>query len=809
MTHKNDRVLSVKELARVEGEGALYLRASGNRVEEARLDIYEPPRFFEAFLRGRAYTEPLDITARICGICSVAYQMSACQAIEDACGVTVPGPVADLRRLLYCGEWIESHALHIYLLHAPDFLGYRSGIEMATARRDIVERGLALKKAGNAIMEVVGGRAIHPVNVRLGGFYRAPARAELAALTDPLRRALDDALATVAWVAGFDFPDHAGQADMLALRRPGTYPIERGTVATRSGLAFPAADWDEYVIEEQVPHSTALHAHLAGAGRYLTGPLARYSLNSRWLSPLAREAARAAGLGPACDNPFRSIVVRAVETVYAVDEALRLIEAYEPPDPPAAGVPPRAGVGRGVTEAPRGTLYHRYEIGADGLIASARIVPPTSQNQAAIEADLRAFAEARLGLDDAELTRQCEQAIRNYDPCISCSAHFLDLTVERSLLISERTVVSRARSRLRAGHRDRRRQRVPPRRRCRARRGRPATRPGTARGRTRHHRRRTCPADRGLDRGGARRGRGRGTRPAGASGPCPPFRGGPACRCCRANGELARLRPRRRDRPGRGPEPDARPADRARDRSSRPDPGHRPDPGRRRGRGRRGGRHPRRHRRGPPVTGQVAALRAERPPFPGRPPVAGARPPDQRRLRHPIARHPIARRRRPLPAERDMASYPTDHAGLEILPFDRCLRLLATVPVGRVSFFADGEIVVLPVNHVMDGANPVFRTARGSKLSAAEGQNLVAFEADEYDERTQSGWSVLVTGRVEVIDEQAEIRRLTRLGLRPWATAVNRPFWIRIRPSSITGRQTPTAVRLKVRRGGCHDGDDA
>jgi len=434
MTHKNERVLSVAELARVEGEGALYVRASGGRVEEARLDIYEPPRFFEAFLRGRAYTEPPDITARICGICPVAYQMSACAAIEDACGVTVTEPVQDLRRLLYCGEWIESHALHIYLLHAPDFLGYHSGIEMATARRDIVERGLALKKAGNAIMEAVGGRAIHPVNVRVGGFYRAPARAELAALAEPLRRALDGAVQTVSWVAGFDFPDYTcATPDLLALSRPGTYAIERGTLATRSGLAFPAAGFDEHVIEEHVPHSTALHARLAGGGRYLTGPLARYALSSRWLSPLAREAARAAGLGETCDNPFRSIIVRAVEVVYAVEEALRLIAAYSPPDPPAADVPPRAATGHGVTEAPRGTLYHRYQIAADGLISTARIVPPTSQNQAAIEADLRDFVQAHLDLDDAELTRRCEQAIRNYDPCISCSAHFLDLTVERSL----------------------------------------------------------------------------------------------------------------------------------------------------------------------------------------------------------------------------------------------------------------------------------------------------------------------------------------------------------------------------------------
>ena len=433
MTHKNERVLSVSELARVEGEGALYVRTVGDRVEEARLDIYEPPRFFEAFLRGRAYTEPPDITARICGICPVAYQMSACAALEDACGVTVDEPIADLRRLLYCGEWIESHALHIYLLHAPDFLGFHSGIEMAAARRDIVERGLALKKAGNAIMTAVGGRAIHPINVRVGGFYRAPSRAELGALTEPLKQALDGALETVRWVAGFDFPDYAcATQDLLALTRPGTYAIERGTLATRSGLAFAPVAFDEHVIEEHVAPSTALHAHLSGGGRYLTGPLARYALNSRWLSPLAREAAHAAGLGETCDNPFRSIIVRAVEVVYAVEEALRIIASYEPPEPPAVEVRPRAATGHGVTEAPRGALYHRYQIEADGLITTARIVPPTSQNQAAIEADLRDFVQAHLDLDDAELTRRCEQAIRNYDPCISCSTHFLDLTVERS-----------------------------------------------------------------------------------------------------------------------------------------------------------------------------------------------------------------------------------------------------------------------------------------------------------------------------------------------------------------------------------------
>ena len=433
MSDKADRTLTVRALARVEGEGAMHVRVRGGAVEDVRLEIYEPPRFFEALLRGRRHTEPPDITARICGICPVAYQMSACLAIEAACGIEVSDAVADLRRLLYCGEWIESHALHIYLLHAPDFLGYASALDLARDGRGtaLVERGLKLKKAGNAIMELVGGRAIHPVNVRVGGFYRAPAKTEMAALAEQLRAALDLALDTVTWAAGFEFPDFEHDHEMLALVTPGQYAIDRGTVASTGGLSFPPAEFEDYVIEEQVPHSTALHARLAGRGRYLTGPTARYNLSQQWLSPLARQAADAAGLGAECRNPFRSILVRAVEVVYAVEEALRLIERYEPPAPCYREVPPRAAVGHGATEAPRGVLFHRYAIDAEGLITSARIVPPTSQNQASIEDDLRRFVAGRLDLDDEQLTRQCEQAIRNYDPCISCSTHFLDLTVDR------------------------------------------------------------------------------------------------------------------------------------------------------------------------------------------------------------------------------------------------------------------------------------------------------------------------------------------------------------------------------------------
>jgi len=424
------RTLSVGALTRVEGEGALHVTLKDGALDSVELNIYEPPRFFEAFLRGRAHTEPPDLTARVCGICPVAYQVSACNAIEDACGVQVDEDLVALRRLLYCGEWINSHALHIYLLHAPDFLGYPDIVGMARDHAAEVERGLALKKAGNQLMEFVGGRAIHPVNVRLGGFYSVPTRQEFKPVAEQLRRALDYAVATVDWVSGFEFPDLEVEHEFLALTAAGRYPIENGVIARSAGPPFPVADFTNHVVESQVPHSTALHATLDG-GRHLTGPLARFSLNSSALSPIAAGAAADAGLSAECRNPFRSIVVRAVEVVYAIEESLRIIADYQRPARPFVDVPARAGIGHGVSEAPRGLLYHRYEIGEDGLVVSATIVPPTSQNQAAIEADLARVVSDNLAFDDTALTTLCEKVIRSHDPCISCSAHFLTLTVDR------------------------------------------------------------------------------------------------------------------------------------------------------------------------------------------------------------------------------------------------------------------------------------------------------------------------------------------------------------------------------------------
>jgi sulfhydrogenase subunit alpha len=427
-----ERNIMTKLLARVEGEGAMHVRLRDGHVEDVRLEIYEPPRFFEAFLRGRNFTEVPDITARICGICPVAYQMSSIAAMEDVCGVEVPEPVRALRRLLYCGEWVESHGLHVFMLHAPDFLGYASGFEMARDHPDLVNSALRLKKAGNELMRVVGGREIHPINVRVGGFYRAPSRRELAPLVDQLERAREFALEAVAWTASLPCPEFEEDFEFVALREPGRYPIEAGRIGSSSGLDVLPAEYEDHFAEEQVEHSTALHSRLRDGGRhYLTGPLARYALNRDRLSPLALQAAGEAGLEPVVRNPFRSIVVRAVEILYALDEALRILESYEPPDPPAVSVEPRAGIGYGATEAPRGLLWHRYAIDAEGTILDAKIVPPTSQNQGRIEQSLHGFVEQHADLSDDELHLRCEQAIRSYDPCISCATHFLKLEVDR------------------------------------------------------------------------------------------------------------------------------------------------------------------------------------------------------------------------------------------------------------------------------------------------------------------------------------------------------------------------------------------
>ncbi len=424
------KTIKVDYLARVEGEGTLRIRFRGDAVRDVELRIFEPPRFFEAFLRGRSYMEVPDITARICGICPVAYQMSSCAAMEDALRVEVGAALGDLRRLLYCGEWVESHALHMFMLHAPDFLGYPDAVAMAKEHRAMVIAGLAIKKAGNAIIRVVGGREIHPVNPRVGGFHSMPPLAALRELVPDLERAGQSALEAIEWMARFPFPDYERDYEFVAVDDGARYPFIGDRLISNCGLNIDVHDYDRHFEEHQVPHCNALHSRLKQRGIYLCGPLARFNLHYDKLSTAAREAARRIDLAPPCKNPFKSILIRGVEIVWALEEALRVIENYDGGANPFVVAPVVPSIGYGVSEAPRGMLYHRYRIDEAGIIRDAQIVPPTSQNLASIEDDLTCLAPRMIGMSHPDATHLAEQAVRNYDPCISCATHFLNVMLE-------------------------------------------------------------------------------------------------------------------------------------------------------------------------------------------------------------------------------------------------------------------------------------------------------------------------------------------------------------------------------------------
>ena len=431
MTEDRRIRIKVPVLARVEGEGALEFAIHKKKIESLQLRIYEPPRLFEKFLEGRSYHQVIDMVARICGICPVAYQMSAVHALEQAFGVKPNAHTRLLRRLFYCGEWIQSHALHIHLLAAPDFLGFDSVIGMAAHYPGEVRRGLRLQALGNDLIALLGGRSVHPVGARVGGFHRLPSPQDAESLLEKLQAARADARALLEWTAGLELPDDEQDFCCVSLRHADEYPLNEGRIVSSRGLDIPIEDFEEHFEEFQVPHSTALHASLHGHN-YLVGPLARLNLNLDRLPENVRQAVGSTGISFPSRNMFHSMVARAVEIVFCLEEAIRILRL------PLAGLPahvdvrPGAGTGFGCTEAPRGLLWHRYQTDESGKITYARIVPPTSQNQARIEEDLRTSLQAfGLDKDEAALRLHAETVIRNYDPCISCATHFLKLSVKR------------------------------------------------------------------------------------------------------------------------------------------------------------------------------------------------------------------------------------------------------------------------------------------------------------------------------------------------------------------------------------------
>lgn len=426
----NPIAINVPILTRVEGEAALHLTIQNKTIQALQLNIFEPPRLFEKFLEARHYDEVVDIVARICGICPVAYQMSAAHALENCFGIN-PGPwVRAMRRLFYCGEWIESHSLHIHLLAAPDFLGFKSAAEMAKQFPHDVRRGLRLQAFGNALIKLFGGRSVHPVGARIGGFYRAPDKQQIEDLLKQAKESINDCVDTITWLSSLSLPDNSHDFICVSLYHPNEYPMNEGRIVSNQGLNISIEEFADYFKEYQVPYSTALHCKLENKS-YLVGPLARMNNCLGHLPPDIHLLLERLGIRFPTNNMYQSILARAVEIYYCVLEAIRLLENYTLPADSSITVSSRPGLGYGCTEAPRGMLWHCYEVDAHEKIKSARIVPPTSQNQARVEDDLH-ISLVQFGLDKSidELRAYSEMIIRNYDPCISCSTHFINLTVK-------------------------------------------------------------------------------------------------------------------------------------------------------------------------------------------------------------------------------------------------------------------------------------------------------------------------------------------------------------------------------------------
>ncbi|NNM59475.1 MAG: Ni/Fe hydrogenase subunit alpha [Legionellales bacterium] len=427
----NKREINIPILTRVEGEGALNLQIEAGKITRLELAIYEPPRLFEKILEGREPNEVVDAVARICGICPVAYQMSAVHAIES-CFDMAPGEwVRNMRRLFYCGEWIESHSIHVYMLAAPDFLGYSSMTDMARDYPDIVRDGMKIHSLGTRLMALLGKRAVHPVGACVGGFYHAPSLEEVHNLLVQFETCLPLAEALIPFTAKLNFPKAEHEFTAVSLHQPSEYPINEGRIQSSSGLDIDISEYMDFFQQHQVAYSTAQHSTLSGK-TYLTGPLARINLNYKHIPKNIQRLLKKNQIHFPSTNMFHSIVARAVEIYYAMIESIRLMRLYVTPPESRIKLTAKAGNGYGCTEAPRGILWHYFEFAETGLVKRARIIAPTSQNLSRIEEDLRHSLE-EYGLDrsDDDLRYYSEKIIRNYDPCISCATHFLRLKIER------------------------------------------------------------------------------------------------------------------------------------------------------------------------------------------------------------------------------------------------------------------------------------------------------------------------------------------------------------------------------------------
>jgi sulfhydrogenase subunit alpha len=417
--------LTVEHVARIEGHGNISVSVENGVVEDIRMDVVEPARFFESMVVGRRFDEAPLITSRICGICSPNHALTSIKAIEAALGVEVSERTKLLRKLLVYGSFLQNHATHLYVFAAPDFVGLPSVFPLAATHPDVVQRALKIKKLGNELCNLVGGRSVHPVTAVIGGFTAEPDPRKLEAFREMLDGIAGDCMSTVELFASFEVPELQTAGEMLALTSADDYAIYEGDIAALdAGWRRPVSEYRQVIGESVVGHSNAKHT-MVGDRAVLVGALARVNINSAQLGARGAEVLAKAGITVGSRNPFHTHVCQAVELVDAAERCSgyieRLLEMGGSSAPVAFKI--AAGDGAGATEAPRGTLYHSYGVDDDGIITRGDVITPTAQNLSNLDADMRLFAPTVADRPREEFTLLIEELVRAYDPCLSCAVH--------------------------------------------------------------------------------------------------------------------------------------------------------------------------------------------------------------------------------------------------------------------------------------------------------------------------------------------------------------------------------------------------
>lgn len=437
MNKKNINI-NVEYLTRVEGHGSIVVNVKDGRLETCQLKIIESPRFFEGMLQGRSIFEAQHITSRICGICACGHSLASIQAAEDAIGFIPSEQTIKLRKLLLHMENLDSHILHIYLLVAPDLVGVKSFVPLIDTHNKVVRRALRMKKTCNDICDIFVGRHVHPISAIVGGFTKLPKEKDLDAMLQFLYGLRPDMEATIELISTLKFPQLERDTEYVALVSDDSeYPMLSGEIGSTDGVRMNKKDYKKITNEFIVPHSSAKHTKLSRES-YAVGALARFNLNSKKLHPKAKAVAEAIGLKPKCTNPYLNTAAQLVECVHSLEDSIAILEEFKKKGIDSGEeiivglneqkrIPVKPGNGVGAVEVPRGLLFHNYEVDENGIIVKANCIIPTGQNVNNIEHDMKKLVPEVLDKTESEITLLLEMLVRAYDPCISCSAHFLDV----------------------------------------------------------------------------------------------------------------------------------------------------------------------------------------------------------------------------------------------------------------------------------------------------------------------------------------------------------------------------------------------